>query len=121
MSTIYAGELPFEANDVRITSHVAFIGGTSYQISTIESVHVAQRKKRSPVAVVVFFLGLGVLDIAVVAARTTGSAEDYFSMAVIGVSAMVATFFLQLVWPRRLYALVLRTPFRARFPITAVR
>jgi|SoiMethySBSTD1v2_1073268.scaffolds.fasta_scaffold587828_1 Family of unknown function (DUF6232) len=102
-------EFLFEANDVRITPHVAFIGGTSYQISTIESVHGSQRKKWNRVAVAVFFLGLGVLATAVVAARTTGSAEDYFSIAVIGVSVMVAAFFFQLVWPRRLYALVLRT------------
>jgi Family of unknown function (DUF6232) len=102
-------ELLFELNDVRITPHVASIGGTSYQVSSIESVHVAQRQKRNPVVVVVFFLGLGVLVTAIVASRMTASAEDYFFMAVIGVSAMVAALLFQFVWPRRLYVLVLRT------------
>ena len=102
-------ELLFELNDVRITPHVASFGGTSYQISSIESVHVVQRKKRNPVVVVVFFLGLGVLATAIAASRTTGSAEDYFFVAVVGVSAMVAALLFLLIWPRRLYGLVLRT------------
>jgi len=102
-------ELLFELNDVRITPHVASFGSTSYQISSIGSVHVGQRKKRHPVVVVVFLLGLGVLATAMVASRTTGSPDDYFSMAVIGVSAMVGAFLLQFAWPRRLYVLVLRT------------
>jgi hypothetical protein len=102
-------ELLFELNDVRITPHVASFGGTSYQISSIEGVHVVQRKKRNPVAVAAFFLGLGVLATAIIASRTTGSADNYFSMAVVGVSAMVAALLFQLVWPRRLYGLVLRT------------
>ena len=102
-------ELLFEQNDVRITPHVASFGSTSYQISSIGSVDVGQRKKRHPVVVVVFLLGLGVLATAIVASRTTGLADDYFPMAAIGVSVMVAAFILQFVWPRRLYVLVLRT------------
>jgi uncharacterized membrane protein YfcA len=102
-------ELLFELNDVRITPHVASLGSTSYQISSIGSVHVVRRKKRNPVVVVVFLLGLGVLATAIVASRTTGLADEYFSMAAIGVSVMVAAFILQFVWPRRLYVLVLRT------------
>ena len=102
-------ELLFEQNDVRITPHVASFGSTSYQISSIGSVHVGQRKKRHPVVVVVFLLGLGVLATAIVASRATGLADDYFPMAVIGVSVMVVALLLQSVWPRRLYVLVLRT------------
>jgi hypothetical protein len=102
-------ELLFELNDVRITPHIASIGGTSYQISSIGSVHIVRRKRRNPVVIVVFLLGLGVLATAMVASRTTGSPDDYFSMAVIGVSAMVGALLLQFAWPRRLYVLVLRT------------
>jgi hypothetical protein len=103
-------ELLFELNDVRITPHVASFGSTSYQIASIGGVHVERRKKRNPVVVVVFLIGLGVLVTAIVASRTTGLADDYFSMAAIGVLAMVAAFLLQLFWPRRPYVLVLRTP-----------
>jgi Family of unknown function (DUF6232) len=104
-----AQELLFELNDVRITPHIASIVGTSYQISSIASVHVVQRKRRNPVVIVAFILGLGVLATAMVASRTTGSPDDYFSMAVIGVSAMVGAFLLRFAWPRRLNVLVLRT------------
>src|SRR5262245_54460672 len=102
-------ELLFELNDVRITPHIASIGCTSYQISSIASVHVWRRKRRNPVVIVAFLLGLGVLATAMVASRTTGSPDDFFFMAVIGVSAMVGAFFLQFAWPRRLYVLILRT------------
>lgn len=102
-------ELLFELNDVRITPHIATFGGTSYQIASIGSVHVVRRKKRNPVAVIVFLLGLGILVASIVASRTTGSAEDYFSTAATGVAVMVAAFLLQLVWPRRVYVLILKT------------
>jgi len=53
--------------------------------------------------------GLGALATAIVASRATGLPDDYFPMAAIGVSFMVAAFLLQVVWPRHLYVLVLRT------------
>jgi Family of unknown function (DUF6232) len=109
MRTVLPQELLFEQNDVRITPHVASFGSTSYQISSIGSVHVGQRKKRHPMVVVVFLLGLGTLATAIVASRATGLPDDYFPMAAIGVSVMVAAFLLQFVWPRHLYVLVLRT------------
>lgn len=102
-------ELLFELNNVRITPHIATFSGTSYQIASIGSVHVARRKKRNPVAVFIFLLGIGTLVAAVVGSRTTGLAEDYFAMAATGVSIMVAALLLQLVWPRRMHVLILRT------------
>ena len=92
MRTVLPQELLFEQNDVRITPHVASFGSTSYQISSIGSVYVGRRKKRHPVVVVVFLLGLGALATAIVASRATG-----FPMAAIGVSFMVAAFCLQFV------------------------
>jgi uncharacterized membrane protein YfcA len=102
-------ELLFELDDVRITPHMAAFGGTSYQIANIGSVHVVQRRKRNPVAVAVFLLGLGILVASIVASRTAGSAEDYFVTAATGVVVMVAAFLLQLVWPRKVHVLILKT------------
>jgi hypothetical protein len=46
---------------------------------------------------------------AIAASRSTGAADEYFSMAATGVAVMVAAFLLQLVWPRRTYVLVFKT------------
>ena len=102
-------ELLFELNNVRITPHIAAFSGTSYQIASIGSVHVVRRKKRNPVAVAIFLLGLGIVVAAIVASRTTGLAEDYFSMAATGVVVVIAAVLLQLVWPRWVHVLILRT------------
>ena len=101
-------QLLLELNGARVTSHIATFGGTSYQIATIGSVHVERRRKYSPFAIMIFFLGLGVLVGALVKSRTTGLPEEYFSMAATAVAVMVASGFLQLIWPRRVYALVLK-------------
>jgi Family of unknown function (DUF6232) len=56
-----------------------------------------------------FFLGLGILGVAIVNSRGVG--EEYFSMAVTGVAIMIGQIgavFLQLVWPGRAYVLLLR-------------
>ena len=90
-------------------SHIATFGGTSYQIANIASVRVARRKRYNPFAVVILLIGLGILAAAVIRSRFTGVAEVYFSMAVIGLAVMVAAVLLQLIWPRRIYILVLRT------------
>jgi hypothetical protein len=102
-------ELLFELNGARVTPHIATFGGTSYQIANIGSVRVVRRKKYNPLAVIIFLVGLGVLAAATVKSRMTGLAEEYFPMAATAVAIMVASFLLQLIWPRRLYVLVLRT------------
>jgi len=102
-------ELLFELNGARVTPHIATFGGTSYQIANIGSVHVVRRKKYNPLAVIIFLLGLGRLAAAIVKSRMTGLADEYFSMAATGVAVMVAAFLLQLIWPGRVYVLVLRT------------
>src|SRR4030095_6876985 len=70
-------ELLFELKDARVTPHIATLGGTSYQIATIGSVHVARRKRSNPFAVLTFLLGLGVLAAAIVKSRMTGLADEY--------------------------------------------
>jgi Family of unknown function (DUF6232) len=102
-------ELLFELNGARVTPHVATFGGTSYQIANIGSVHVVRRKKYNPFAIIIFLLGLSILATAIVKSRATGLTEEYFSMAATGVAVMVASLLLQLIWPRRVYVLVLRT------------
>jgi hypothetical protein len=102
-------ELLFELKDARVTPHIATFGGTSYQIANIGSVHVARRKRLNPLAVLIFLLGLGIFAAAIVKSRMTGLSDDYFSMAVTGVAVMFAALLLQLIWPGRVYVLILRT------------
>ena len=68
-----------------------------------------QRKKYNPLAVIIFLLGLGILAAATVKSRMTGLAEESFSMAATGIAIMIGSFLLQLIWPLRVYVLVLRT------------
>ena len=102
-------ELLFELNGARVTPHIATFGGTSYQIANIGSVHVARRKRSNPVAVIILFLGLGTVATAIVKSRMTGLADEYFSMAATGIAVMFAALLLQLIWPGRVYVLILRT------------
>jgi Family of unknown function (DUF6232) len=102
-------ELLFELKDARVTPHIATFGGTSYQIANIGSVHIARRKRFNPLVVLIFLLGLGILAAAIVKSRMTGLADEYFSMALTAVAVMFAALLLQLIWPRRVYVLILRT------------
>ena len=102
-------ELLLELNGARVTPHIATFGGTSYQIANIGSVRIVRRRKYNPFAIILFLLGLGILATAIVKSGMMGLAEEYFSIAATAVAIMVASFLLQLIWPRRLYVLVLRT------------
>lgn len=102
-------QLLFELDSARVTPHIATFGDTSYQIANIASVRVARRKRYNPFAVIIFLVGLSTIAVAIIRSRVTGEAEWYFSMAATGLAVMVATVLLQLVWPRRVYILALRT------------
>jgi hypothetical protein len=102
-------QLLFELNHARVTPYVATFGGTSYQVANIGSVHVVRRRKYNPFAIIIFLVGLGILATAIVQSRMTGLAEEYFSMAATAVAVTVLSLLLQLIWPRRVYVLVLRT------------
>jgi uncharacterized protein DUF6232 len=101
-------QLLFELKGARVTPHIATFGGTSYQIANIGSVHVVRRRKYNPFAIIIFLLGLGILVAAMVKARMTGLAEESFSMAATGIAVAIGASVLQLIWPRRVYVLVLR-------------
>jgi hypothetical protein len=68
-----------------------------------------RRKKYNPLAVIIFVLGLGILAAAVVKSRVTGLAEESFSKAATGIAVVIGSLLLQLIWPLRVYVLVLRT------------
>jgi Family of unknown function (DUF6232) len=101
-------QLLFELKGARVTPHIATFGGTSYQIANIGSVHVVRRRKYNPFAIIIFLLGLGIFVAAMVKSRMTGLAEESFSMAATGIAVVIGAFLLQLIWPRRVYVLVLR-------------
>jgi hypothetical protein len=102
-------ELLFQLDDVRVTPHIAQFGGTSYQIANIGSVRVVPLKKRNPVAVVVFFLGLGLLAVAILGPYGNDLAEAKSGVAIAGLGILLAACLLQLVWPRRVFMLILKT------------
>jgi Family of unknown function (DUF6232) len=100
----------FELDNVRITPHVAQFGETYYQIASIDSVRVARGKKLSRLALLVLLLGVGLLIIAVL--RSRGSevqADANFPFAVAAVGIMFSSFLVQLILPRRIFKLILRT------------
>jgi hypothetical protein len=104
-----AQELLFELGDVRITPHLAQFGGTSYQISSIGSVRVIGRRKRNPVAVVLFLVGLGLLVAAAVAGSGREPLDINVSATATGLGLMAAAVLLQLAWPRRVFTVMLKT------------
>src|SRR6266852_4700725 len=101
--------LIFELDDVRITPYIAQFGGTSYQIASIGSVRVVPVKKRNPVAIIVFLLGVGLFVAAIVRSGSEELADANFPVAITALGVMFAAYLLQLVWPRRVFRLLLRT------------
>jgi len=76
---------------------------------TSEAFASCNAKKYNPLAVIIFLLGLGILAAAMVKSRMTGLAEESFSMAATGIAVVIGAFLLQLIWPLRVYVLVLGT------------
>jgi Family of unknown function (DUF6232) len=101
--------LLFQLENVRITPHIAQFGGTSYQIANIGSVRVVTLKRRNPVAVVMFLLGLALLAVAFAGPYSIELGETKPGVVATGLGAMLAAFLLQLVWPRRAFMLILKT------------
>lgn len=100
--------LLFQLENVRITPHIAQFGGTSYQIANIGSVRVVTLKRRNPVAVVLFLLGLALLAVAF-AGPYIELGETKPGVVATGLGAMLAAIPLQLAWPRRGFMLILKT------------
>ena len=102
-------ELLFELDDVRVTPYVAQFGGTSYQMGSISSVRARQTKRLSRVAVFVFLLGVVLFVAAILSSNSEEQAEANFPVAVTAVGIIIFAFLVQLVLPRRVFKLILRT------------
>jgi len=114
-------ELLFELDNVRITPYLAQFGATSYQIASISSVRAIQSKKLSRIAIFVFFLGLALFVVAMARSGTEQRADANFSLAVIAAAIAFASGFVQLIIPRRIYKLMLRTHGRDVEVLTSTR
>ena len=114
-------ELLFELDNVRITPFLAQFGGTSYQIASISSVRAIQSRKLSRIAVFVFFLGAALFVLAMARSGTEQRADANFSLAVIAAAIAFVSVFVQLIIPRRIYKLILRTHGRDVEALTSTR
>ena len=114
-------ELLFELDNVRITPYLAQFGATSYQIASISNVRAIQSKKLSRIAIFVFFLGLALFVVAMARSGTEQRADANFSLAVIAAAIAFASVFVQLIIPRRIYKLMLRTHGRDVEVLTSTR
>jgi hypothetical protein len=102
-------ELLFELDDVRVTPYVAQFGGTSYQIGSISSVRARQTKRLSRVAVFVFLFGVVLFVAAILSSSSEEQAEANFPVAATAVGIIIFSFLVQLVLPRRVFKLIMRT------------
>ena len=114
-------ELLFELDNVRVTPYLAQFGATSYQIASISSVRAIQSKKLSRIAVFVFCLGAALFVVAMARSGTEQRADANFSLAVIAAAIAFASVFVQLIIPRRIYKLMLRTHGRDVEVLTSTR
>jgi hypothetical protein len=102
-------ELLFELYDVRVTPYIAQFGGTSYQIGSISSVRARQGKRLSRVAIFLFLLGGTLFVAAILRSGSEEQADANFPLAVTAAGVMFLSFLVQVVLPRRIFTLVLRT------------
>ena len=114
-------ELLFELDNVRVTPYLAQFGATSYQIASISSVRAIQSRKLSRIAIFVFFLGVALFVVAMARSGTEQRADANFSLAVIAAAIAFASVFVQLIIPRRIYKLMLRTHGRDVEVLTSTR
>jgi hypothetical protein len=102
-------ELLFELDDVRVTPYIAQFAGTSYQIGSISSVRARKGKKLSRVAIFVFLLGVSLFVAEILRSGSEQQADANFPLAVTAAGVMFLSFLIQVVLPRRIFTLVLRT------------
>jgi hypothetical protein len=102
-------ELLFELDDVRVTPYVAQFGSISYQIASIGSVRAVQHKRLSRIAVAVFLLGAALLIAAMLRSGNEQQADANFPLALTGAGIVLVALLVQLIMPRRIYKLILRS------------
>jgi hypothetical protein len=108
-----AEQLLFESDGVRISSAVAQFEGDSYQIANISSVRIVRQRKAHPIAITILAVGLAFLAAAFAAHQTDGAPAiraRSSEIALTGLGIVLAAGLFQLVWPRRRYVVMLKTP-----------
>jgi hypothetical protein len=102
-------ELLFDLDNVRVTPYVARFGHTSYQIAGISSVRAITAKRISRVAMLVFLLGVGIDVFALLTSHTEEQSEANFPVAATGLGIILLSLLIQVLSPRKVFKLVLRT------------
>lgn len=111
--------LIFELDGVRVTPAIVQVGETSYQIANIGSVRVAEFRKYNRISVLTFLLGAALLTAWAMLHGTFPDIGLY--LVELGVSISLLAFVLQLVWPRWVFALMLKISTREVKALTSLK
>src|SRR5262249_18839114 len=95
--------------DARVTPYIAQFGSTSYQIASISGIRASAGIKLSLAAVFMFLWGAGLFVIAMAASGPEEQATANLPEALDAVGIVFFSFLIQLLFPRRVYNLILRT------------
>jgi hypothetical protein len=104
---------------VRVTPAIVQVGETSYQIANIGSVRVAEFRKYNRISVLTFLLGAALLTAWAMLHGTFPDIGLY--LVELGVSISLLAFVLQLVWPRWVFALMLKISTREVKALTSLK
>jgi hypothetical protein len=119
ISTPMPQALIFELDGVRVTPAIVQVGETSYQIANIGSVRVAEFRKYNRISILTFLLGAALLTAW---AMLHGTFPDIgFYLVELGVAILLLAFVLQLVWPRWVFALMLKISTREVKVLTSLK
>jgi hypothetical protein len=99
----------FALQDARVTPYIAQFGGISYQIGSISGIRASEGKRLSWLAVFMFFWGVGLFVIAIATSGPEDHATANLPEALDAAGIVFFSFLIQLLFPRRVYNLILRT------------
>ena len=99
----------FALKDARITPYIAQFGSTSYQIASISGIRASAGKRLSLPAVFMFLWGVGLFVVAMVTSGPEEQATANLPEALDAIGIVFFSFLIQLLFPRRVYNLILRT------------
>jgi hypothetical protein len=100
-------ELIFESDGVRVTPAIVKVGETSYQVANIGSVRVAEFRKYNRMSILTFLLGAALITAW---AMLHGTLPDIgVPLVELGAAILLLALVLQLIWPRWVFALMLKT------------
>jgi hypothetical protein len=103
----------YSAGDVSITSKVARLNQTTYQVANISSVAIENSRRMNTFALLLIFFGIGIFTAGLVAGifiLGTGLRSDLsIWFYAVGLAFIVIGIAVQLIWPRRCFVLNLKT------------